>query len=90
MHVHVHTYIPHTVIVHNNVHVTYCNLIALNIHTHTILYTCTVERLTVDTSTLAFVPIVAILYKTTPELRTPLQSGQLDGSNGVHNIEVPL
>ncbi len=36
---------------------------------------------------LAFVPIVVILYKTTPELRTPLQSGQL---KGVHNIEVPL
>ena len=30
--------------------------------------------------TLAFVPVVVILYKTTPELRTPLQSGQLDGS----------
>ncbi len=41
--------------------------------------TC-VEPLTVDTSliwTLAFVPIVVILYKTTPELKTPLQSGQL-------------
>ena len=37
-----------------------------------------------DTSligTLAFIPIVVILYKT--ELRTPLQSGQLDGSNGI-------
>ena len=30
--------------------------------------------------TLAFVTIVVILYKTTPELRTPLQSGQLHGS----------
>ena len=28
----------------------------------------------------AFVSIVVILYKATPELRTPLQSGQLDGS----------
>ncbi len=47
------------------------------------LIVCTVEPLTVDTSliwTLAFVPIVVILYKTTPELRAPLQSGQLDGS----------
>ncbi len=49
----------------------------------TVNYTCTVEPLTVDTSliwTLGFVPIVVILYKTIPELRTPLQSGQLDGS----------
>ena len=49
-----------------------------------------VEPLTVDTSliwTLSCVPIVVILYKTTPELKTPLQSG---GPNGVHNIEVPL
>ncbi len=34
-----------------------------------------------------FVPIVAILYKTTPELRTPLKSG---GPNGVRSKGVPL
>ncbi len=39
---------------------------------------------TVDTSPIWTLPIVVILYKTTPELRTPPQSGQLDG---VPNID---
>ena len=34
--------------------------------------------------TLAFVPIVVILYKTTPELRTPLQSGQLNAHGSMY------
>ncbi len=46
--------------------------------------------------TLAFVPIVVILYKTTPELRTPLQSEQLQCTCrwfpmvSIIIIEVPL
>ncbi len=42
----------------------------------------TVEPLNADTPqiwTLGFVPILAILYKTTHELRTPLKSEQLLG-----------
>ena len=44
------------------------------------MYMCTVEPLTVDTSLIWTLAFVVILYKTTPELRKPLQSGQLDGS----------
>ncbi len=57
--------------------------IYMYVHVQYIHVQYTVEPLTVDTSlirSLAFFPIAVILYKTTPELRTPLQSGQLDGS----------